>query len=252
MTMQIPKNDLTPDQKIWIEEILKSYLNNETPNEAKILLKCRGKKVSPDFDYRHIDGRMFYLKELNVFGIYCLNKNHKLLSSIDNIIKFINNNLNENNLPRSFTAEELEKALELPLQQIRVSFKLIWHYPLFIDSFINTSGFGYSSITIETYDTVQQYIRYKSVTSFIEDMLEYRKPFIENLSTPSSINYRNYSLPQSIVELMDIFSPVAETTLRRFIKSEENCTSQFIIQEKRGKYVYKSTQKERIKRLLRK
>ena len=250
MTMQIPKIDLTPDQKIWIEEILNSYLNNETPNEAKILLKFRGKKVSRDFDYRHIDGRMFYLKELNVFGIYCLNENHKLLSSIDNIIKFINNNLNENNLPRLFTAEELQKELELPLQQIRVSFKLIWHYPLFIDSFINTPGFGYSSITIETHDTVQQYIRYKSVTSFIEDMLEYRKPFFKNSITSLSINHQNYSMPQSIPQLIKIFSPVAETTLRRFIKSEGNQSKRYILKEKRGKYIYKSTQKERIKGLL--
>lgn len=60
---------------------------------------------------------------------------------------------------------------------------------------------------------------------------------------------KNYSMSFSINELMEKFS-VAETTLRQFIKSEENQRNGFITKAKRGKYMYKSTQKDRIASLL--
>lgn len=60
---------------------------------------------------------------------------------------------------------------------------------------------------------------------------------------------KRYSLPFKFHELMEEFN-VAETTLRSFVKSESNRTNQYIKREKRGIYIYKSSQKDRITKLL--
>jgi hypothetical protein len=174
-----------------------------------------------------------------------------LLDSLNKTLSCIKNKINEDNLPQTFTAEEIAKAQKLPLQQLRICFKLIGHFALFNDPVKTPDRFGYEPITIKTHETMYQYLQYTSIESFIGEMLEYQKPFQKKIPIPS-INIQCYSMNQSINKLMVVFQPVSETSLRRFIDSKENEQGKFIIKIKRGQYMYKCSQKDRIKSFLHK
>ncbi|MDD5673278.1 MAG: hypothetical protein PHC61_03880 [Chitinivibrionales bacterium] len=170
--MPIPKIDLTNDQKIWVSEILHSYLKNELPDNAKILLRCYN-KLSPGFDYNKIDSRLFFLDELNLLGVYCLDNKNELLIYTDKIITYIKNTLKKQpDLPRIFKAVELKKELKIPIQQIKICLIFITQIPKYCDSAAKPlNEFGYSEIEIKRFDTVQKYLKYSSINSLLEEIL---------------------------------------------------------------------------------
>lgn len=170
--MSLPDIKLTDDQKTWISETLNSYLNDEPHDDGKIILRCL-EKISPDFDPKQIDERLYSSGELNIFGVYCLNNKHQLLEDVDGILKIIKEKVKDQ---QTFTAEELGKELNRPVQEIRVCLKLITHSPDYLASPSGSKNneFGYSSIAIKKSDDIQKYSQYVSVDLFIEEMVEYR------------------------------------------------------------------------------
>jgi hypothetical protein len=108
---------------------------------------------------------------------------------------------------------------------------------------------GYSAITVGTSDIAQ----YKTIDTLLELFNETQGAPAIDVKTKyvakkegAEIKRQQYSINMSILKLVEIFG-VAETTLRIFIKSKENQDRKYIVKEKRGKYIYKTSQIDRIK-----
>ena len=165
--MPIRRIKLTPDEKVWISEILKSISENKCPDDFQLLRKCSG-RISSSFEPHALDDRLrSFQKELNIYGIYCRDPSNEYIGYVDNIIKHIQKHLrmpdNAQN-PCSFSAEELSKALKIPPTQVKVSLKLISHAPHYYDGGGGKiNELGYSSIEIKSFQTAKNYLNYDSI-----------------------------------------------------------------------------------------
>jgi hypothetical protein len=171
-----PPLPLTPDVRIWLSEILNCYNQNIYPEEFRIYRQCVKKLSSPNFGPDKIDDRLLcFKKELNIYGIYCLDPLNRYINTVDNIIMYIKKsveNIATANEPCNFTAEELSKALEIAdVNMVKVCLSLMLHVSGYYDSGSvgrNDNEFGGCAIAINTLFTAQKYLSYDSIDRILE------------------------------------------------------------------------------------
>lgn len=168
--MKLITPPFTPDQQLWISEILECYKRNEKADEAAILLKCHGRLSSKNMPLRNLDHRLLNNGMLNIYGIYCFSPENDFIKQIDLILKHIKKNLCEKRkVPRTFTAKELSQALGISEHQVMVCFRLIKDVGNFIDgSTIPYIGIGCPAIVIQYVSTAHNCLQYESIDSLLK------------------------------------------------------------------------------------
>ena len=212
--MNIPKIVLSNDEKRWIEKVIEYYDINKTPNDVKIILDNQ-ELFSVDFKCTDINDKLYTSSPLciNLYGIYCFDPANHFLKQAHRICKYIKQDLISNkNYCRTIPASELHEKLDIPEPQVRVCLALICDFEKRMAGATYEAvygggeiKFGFASMAVSALDDIRRFQKYKTIESFIKEMLEDQKPIAGNIENGNKRKvFSQLLLKSEIADKLDI------------------------------------------------
>jgi hypothetical protein len=112
MTYKFPKLPLNRSEKVWLSELVDTYLSGAPFDRVRIRVKLN-KKLDPNFVSSQMDNRLFIRNDStpSLWGIWHVDPNHRLLGLVDKVIRQIKKQLSEDSPKFEIDVETLSSSL---------------------------------------------------------------------------------------------------------------------------------------------
>lgn len=248
MPYSFPIIQINDAEKLWLKEVYDSFKKNEIVENSILKIKLWD-SLPKGFNPKNIDIRLLRNDGITLLGIWHIDPGTNLVGIVDRTIKTIRGCIIKNPKEIQITCDRVSSMLNISPEVASQVLKLIGHLGTFWSG-ASCSGAGYSSISINREDVIEEYLNYEGIEEIMKrfynsfNKSSYQDKYTVSMS-PSELNphLKRVSPPPVHQQVTPIFrTEITDIDLKL-------CFVLMPFKQKWSNRVYKSYIKENVEKI---